>query len=257
MTLLFKTALTTLAAGSMLALALFPTAPAFALDDKQKQEMGAFIREYLLQNPEIMLEVQDALQAKQVKLRGEMAEKGIADNKEAIFSSPHDITLGNPKGDVTVVEFFDYNCGYCKRALSDMDQMLEKDKNIRFILKEWPVLGPDSVAAHHVANAVRLVAPDKYLRFHRTLLGGQGHANAEVALAVADSLGISEAALRKSIREKPANDILEETTALAEQIGITGTPSYIVGDELVPGAQGIDVLEAKVANMRACGKASC
>ncbi|MGK6312976.1 DsbA family protein [Neorhizobium sp. DT-125] len=253
MTRLFKT----LAAGSMLALALSAAAPAFALDDQQKKEMGEFIREYLLQNPEVLIEAQDALQAKQQAQRAEQSLKGIADNKEAIFSSPTDITLGNPKGDVTVVEFFDYNCGYCKRALADMDDILAKDKNIRFILKEFPILGPDSLAAHRVANAVRLLAPEKYGEFHRTLLGSQEHASEETAIAVAVSLGIDEAEIRKSMTENPNDDLVRQAYQLANAIGITGTPTYVVGNEAVFGAVGIEAIEAKVANVRACGKATC
>lgn len=253
MTRLFKT----LAAGSMLALAFSAAAPALALDDQQKKEMGAFIREYLLQNPEVLLEAQDALQTKQQAQRVEQSMKGIAGNKEAIFASPTDITLGNPKGDVTVVEFFDYNCGYCKRALSDMDDILTKDKNVRFILKEFPILGPDSLAAHRVANAVRLLAPEKYAEFHRELLGGQEHASEETAIAVATALGVDEAAIRKSMAEHPNDDLVRQSYQLANEIGITGTPTYVVGNEAIFGAVGLDAIEAKVANVRACGKATC
>ncbi|MFB9951014.1 DsbA family protein [Rhizobium puerariae] len=252
MTRLFKT----LAAGSMLALAFSAAAPALALDDRQKKEMGEFIREYLLQNPEILLEVQDALQTKQQTQRVEQSTKAIAQNKKEIFSSPTDITLGNPKGDVTVVEFFDYNCGYCKRALSDMDDILAKDKNIRFILKEFPILGPDSIAAHRVANAVRLLAPQKYAEFHRTLLSGE-HASEETAVAVATSLGLDAAAIRKSMADKPNDDLVRQAYQLANSIGITGTPTYVVGDEAVFGAVGLDAIEEKVANVRSCGKATC
>jgi protein-disulfide isomerase len=241
----------------MLALAVFSAAPAVALDEQQKKEMGAFIREYLIENPEILIEAQNALEAKQQSKRVEQSMRGIADNRQQIFSSPTDITLGNPKGDVTVVEFFDYNCGYCKRALSDMDDILAKDKNVRFILKEFPILGPDSLAAHRVANAVRLLAPEKYAQFHRTLLGAEEHASEATAVAVATSLGLSEAAIRKSMAEKPNDDIVRQAYQLANSIGITGTPTYILGDEAVFGAVGSEVIEEKVANVRACGKATC
>lgn len=249
--------LKTLATSSMLALAVFSAAPAVALDEQQKKEMGAFIREYLIENPEILIEAQNALEAKQQSKRVEQSMRGIADNRQQIFSSPTDITLGNPKGDVTVVEFFDYNCGYCKRALSDMDDILAKDKNVRFILKEFPILGPDSLAAHRVANAVRLLAPEKYAQFHRTLLGAEEHASEATAVAVATSLGLSEAAIRKSMAEKPNDDIVRQAYQLANSIGITGTPTYILGDEAVFGAVGSEVIEEKVANVRACGKATC
>lgn len=251
MTRLFKT----LAAGTVLAASL--AAPAFALDDNQKKEMGAFIREYLIQNPEVMIEVQNALEAKQQAQRVDQSTKAVSAYKDEIFSSPNDIVLGNPKGDVTVVEFFDYNCGYCKRAMGDMDEILAKDKNIRFVLKEFPILGPDSMAAHKVADAVRILAPEKYPEFHRELLVGQEHASEATAISVATELGVDEAAIRKTMTEKPNDDIVRQAYQLANAIGITGTPTYIVGDEAVFGAVGLQQIEAKVGNVRSCGKASC
>lgn len=232
-------------------------APAQALDDQQKKEFGAFIREYLIANPEIMLEVQDALEKKQQDMRTNQASSGIVKNRDAIYSSPSDITLGNPNGDVTVVEFFDYNCGYCKRALGDMDAILSEDKNVRFILKEFPILGPDSLAAHRVANAVRLLAPEKYPEFHRALLGGETRATEETAIDVAGTLGVQEAAIRKSMASNPNDPLVRATYELANNLGATGTPFYVVGEEAVFGAVGHEELSAKIANLRKCGKASC
>jgi protein-disulfide isomerase len=246
-----------LAAGFALALLLSVAAPALALDDSQKKEMGDFIREYLVQNPEVLIEAQNALETKQQAMRLEQSTKAVTENKDAIFASPTDITLGNPKGDVTVVEFFDYNCGYCKHALSDMDDILAKDKNIRFVLKEFPILGPDSVAAHRVANAVRLLAPEKYPAFHRALLGGQEHASEQTAIAVAASLGVSEADIRKSMAQSPNDGQVRQAYQLANAIGITGTPTYVLGNEALFGAVGQDAIEEKVGNIRACGKATC
>ncbi len=232
-------------------------APAHALDDQQKKELGAFIRDYLIANPEIMLEVQDALEKKQQDMRINQASSGIVKNRDAIYSSPSDITLGNPNGDVTVVEFFDYNCGYCKRALSDMEEILSEDKNVRFILKEFPILGPDSMAAHRVANAVRLLAPEKYPQFHRALLGGETRATEETAIDVAATLGVKEAAIRKSMADNPNDPLVRATYELANNLGATGTPFYVVGEEAVFGAVGHEELSAKIANLRQCGKASC
>ncbi len=172
---------------------LFATGPASALDAKQKEEFGAYIREYLLANPEVMIDVQKALQEKQRLAQAEASEVAVTANKDAIFNSKHDVVLGNPKGDVTIVEFYDYNCGYCKRALSDMNAILDADKNIRFVLKELPILGPDSLAAHRVSAAFRKLAPEKYAEFHRDLLGGEDRATEETAIAVAEKLGVKEA----------------------------------------------------------------
>ncbi|WEZ83742.1 DsbA family protein [Rhizobium sp. 32-5/1] len=246
-------------AGSLVLLTAATAIPslASALDDKQKQEIGAFIKEYLVANPEILLEAQKALKAKQEQAQLEQAKAAITDNKDAIFQSVHDVTLGNPKGDVTIVEFYDYNCGYCKRALTDMDALLEKDKNVRFVLKELPILGPDSLAAHKVSAAFRLVAPEKYGEFHRALLGNEDRATEESAIAVAEELGVKEADLRAKMVDASNDEGVKEAYTLANTLGITGTPSYVIGNEAVFGAVGVEDLEAKVNNMRSCGSTIC
>ncbi|WFU48738.1 DsbA family protein [Sinorhizobium terangae] len=248
-----------IAAGALLALAASVALPqtAAALDAKQKEEIGAFIKEYLLANPEVMLEVQEALTAKQRAKQQEAAEAAIATNKKAIFQSEYDVTLGNPDGDVTIVEFYDYNCGYCKRALSDMDQILAADKNVRFVLKELPILGPDSLAAHKVSAAFRLIAPEKYGDFHRALLGGEERATEETAIAVAAKLGVTEGQLRAKMEKEPQDAAMREAYSLANELGITGTPSYVIGNEAVFGAVGADEISTKVENMRSCGKTVC
>lgn len=246
----------TLALGSMLMTALWLT-PAAALDDQQKKEMGDFIREYLVENPEVMLEVQAALEARQQEQRIAQASQAVGDNHDAIFSADHDVVLGNPEGDVTVVEFFDYNCGYCKRALIDMEKIVEKDPNVRFVLKEFPILGQDSLDAHQVSNAVHLLAPERYPEFHRTLLGSTGMATEASAIAVATSLGLSEADIRKSMEENPNDTLVRDAYQLATKLGITGTPTYVIGDEALFGAVGQAAVEEKVANVRACGKGTC
>nr|CAD6613417.1 disulfide bond formation protein DsbA [Rhizobium sp. TCK] len=246
----------TLALVSMLMTALWLT-PALALEEDEKKEMGQFIREYLLENPEVMLEVQAALEAKQQSQRLEQAGQAVAANHDAIFNSQDDIALGNPDGDVTVVEFFDYNCGYCKRALADMEKVLATDPKVRFVLKELPILGADSLDAHRVSNAVRLIAPEKYGEFHRALLGSTGTATEESAIKVAAALGISEADIRKSMAENPNDQLVRDAYTLATNLGVTGTPTYIVGNEALFGAVGDDALQEKIANVRACGKSTC
>jgi protein-disulfide isomerase len=231
--------------------------PAAALDDQQKKEFGDFIKEYLIAHPEVMLDVQAALDKKQDEARLEQSNKAISGNKDLIFNAKYDMTIGNPKGDVTVVEFFDYNCGYCRHALSDMDTLLQKDKNIRFVLKEFPILGPESVAASKVSDAFRKLAPEKYGQFHHTLLGSDGRATEDSAIEVATSLGVSENAIRQEMAKSPNDASVKETYQLATDLGLTGTPSYVIGNEAVSGAIGLDALTEKVDNVRACGKTAC
>ena len=243
-----------------LAIALLPAVmplPAVALDDAQKKEMGEFIREYLIANPEILLEVQDALTQKQETLRQAQASAAVEANREALFSSTHDIAIGNPDADVTIVEFFDYNCGFCRRAHADMEALLERDKNVRFILKEFPILGPDSADAHKVSDAVRKLSPETYPDFYRAMMVAEGKATEQSAIDIAVELGLTEEALRKTMTENPNDASVQEAYQLATSFGITGTPSYVLGNEAVFGAVGVDALQEKVTNVRACGAATC
>ncbi|HMA55462.1 MAG TPA: DsbA family protein, partial [Pseudolabrys sp.] len=168
------------------------------------------------------------------------------------------VVLGNPDGNVTFVEFFDYNCGYCKRAMDDMLTLLKDDPKLKVVLKEFPVLGPGSVEAAQVAVAVRMQdkTGKKYLEFHRKLLGGRGQADKARALAVAKEIGLDMARLDKDIGSPEVKVTLQESFKLAEALGLNGTPSYVIGENVVVGAVGIDALREKVNTSR-CGKASC
>lgn len=255
MALNVKTVLAT-ACIAMTALTTVPLS-AYALDDAQKKEFGAFIREYLLANPEVLHEAQAELEKKQAALQASAASDAVSRNKDAIFASKDDVTLGNPDGDVTVVEFFDYNCGYCKQALPDMNALLKQDSNIRFVLKEFPILGPDSLAAHRVADAFRKISRDKYGEFHQALLGSHSRATEASAIEIASSLGVTEDQIRKMMKDSPADASIKEAYRVATELGVSGTPSYVIGNEPVFGAIGADELTSKVANVRSCGKTTC
>jgi protein-disulfide isomerase len=219
-------------------------------------EIEKTIRNYLRQNPEIMLEVQTAYEAKRTEQERALQVSALKDSKAAIFESPDDAILGNPKGDVTVVEFFDYNCGYCRRAVGDMQQLIEKDPNVRFVLKELPILGPDSVKAHIVAQAFKKLMPEKYNEFHLALMGA-GHADEDSAIALAKSLGADEATLRTGMDAPEIGKHFEENTNIAQKLAINGTPAYAIVDTIIPGALGFDALAEKVANVRKCQSATC
>ena len=190
------------------------------------------------------------------------AEKHRASVKEhsaAIFTSPRQVTLGNPQGDVTVVEFFDYNCSYCKRAMSDMLDLLKNDGKLKFVLKEFPVLGDGSMQAAQVAAAVRMqdkTGGKKYLEFHQKLLGGRGQADKTRALAAAKEAGLDIARIEKDMASDEVKATIEENFKLAEALGLNGTPSYIVGSDVVVGAVGLNTLKEKINSAR-CGKAAC
>lgn len=238
------------------ALAVVPQ-PASALDIKDKAELERFIHDYIVGHPEVLLEAQDALQAKQAADQRKTAKAAIARNGDALFHAPGDIALGNPEGDITVVEFFDYNCPYCKHAIDDMDTIIEEDSNVRFVLKEFPILGPDSLAASHVSMAFRMIAPDKYRKFHEELLGGEARATEERAFEVAAKFGVDKEAIEKKMKDPAIDASIKQTYALANDLGITGTPAYVIGDEAVSGALGSQVLSEKIDNVRKCNSTAC
>jgi protein-disulfide isomerase len=245
-----------LSSASALVIAASLAMPAHA-EGTNKAEVEKIIKEYLLANPEILVEVQNALTTKREKEEKVARTKALSESSAEIFNASADAIIGNPKGDVTVVEFYDYNCGYCKRALSDMDEMVKADPNLRFVLKEFPILGEDSVKAHIVAQSFRKLMPDKYSDFHRQLLGGGGRADEARAIEVAVSLGAKEEDLRKGMESPEIGTLFDKNHQLATSLNITGTPSYVIKDDVVFGAMGADVLNQKVANVRKCQSTVC
>lgn len=179
----------------------------------------------------------------------------VVSNMVSLVSSPHQVTLGNPDGDVTLVEFFDYSCGYCKRALPDLLTLLKDDPKLKIVLKELPILGPGSLDAARVAIAVRMQDPDgqKYIAFHQELLGGQGSASREKALAAAKGQGLDMTRLEQDLASDEITATIKEDVQLASAIGITGTPGYVVGKDVVLGAVGIAELKRQIAAARAVG----
>lgn len=222
----------------------------------ERAQIEEVVRDYLLANPELMVEVQAALEAKQEEKQKVAQQSTIATRKDEIFSSKNDGWGGNPQGNVTLVEFFDYNCGFCKRAFPDMQALVKDDPNVRVVYKEFPILGPDSQKAHVVSTAFRTLMPEKWPEFHLTLMG-MSRATEESAMRIALSLGADEAALRKEMENPQIVAGFEATYDLANKLAITGTPSYVVGKEVVFGALGKAVLEEKVALARGCGSETC
>jgi protein-disulfide isomerase len=244
-----------------LSLALPAATPARAqsFSGEQRGEIERIVREYLLSHPELLQEVMSELEKRQATAEAEKHRAAVAEHSDSIFTSPRQVTLGNAQGDVTVVEFFDYNCGYCKRAMADMLDLMKNDPKVKFVLKEFPVLGEGSVQAAQVAAAVRMQDKSggkKYLEFHQKLLGGRGPADKARALAAAKETGFDLARIEKDIASDEVKAQLEESFKLAEALGLNGTPSYVVGNDVVVGAVGLNTLKEKVNTAR-CGKATC
>jgi protein-disulfide isomerase len=233
-----------------LCLAVIAAAPARAqsFSDPQRGEIERIVRDYLIAHPEVLQEAMAELEKRQSAAEIEKQTAGVKQHKEVLFNSAHQVTLGNPQGDVTMVEFFDYNCGYCKRALTDMLDLIKADPKLKVVLKEYPVLGPGSLEAAKVAVAARMQdkTGKKYLDFHQRLLGARGPADKAHALAAAKDAGFDVARIEKDLGSDEVRDTLKENMKVADAIGLNGTPSYIIGSDVVVGAQGYEVLKEKV-----------
>jgi protein-disulfide isomerase len=235
-----------------------PAASAQSFSDGQRGEIETIIKSYLLAHPEVLEEAMAELNKRQAAAETEKHEASVATNADAIFNSPRGVVLGNKDGDVTFVEFFDYNCGYCKRAMADMLDLMKTDPKLKVVLKEFPVLSEGSVEAAKVAVAVRMqdASGKKYLDFHQRLLGGRGPADKARAMAAAKEAGLDTARIEKDLASPEVRATIEENFKLAESMGMNGTPSYVIGKQVVIGAVGLDGLKEKIGIAR-CGKATC
>lgn len=247
------TSLFRLVAAPLVAAAIFasPAANAQGFSTQQRSEIEQIIRDYFIKHPEMIEELQQLAQSEKIK-------RAINENKDILLNSPRQVTIGNPQGDVTMVEFFDYNCGYCKRALDDMTTLLKNDPKLKIVLKEMPVLSQGSLEAAQVAAALTMQdkTGKRYLDFHQKLLGTRGAADKARALAVAKEVGADMPRLEKDMASAEIKLALEESMKLAEAFGIQGTPSYVIGNEVLVGAVGLKELQAKI-NAARCGKATC
>jgi len=247
------------AVAAMLAIAAPQTSRAGdELTAGQRSEVERIVRDYLIEHPEVIQDAMQELEKRQTAADAEKHKVAVKQYSQILFSSPRQVVLGNPAGDITFVEFFDYNCGYCKRAMNDMLALLKDDPKLKVVLKEFPVLGPGSVEAAQVAVAVRMQdkTGKKYLEFHQKLLSGRGQADRARALAVAKDIGLDMGRLDKDMASQEVKETLQESFKLAEALGLNGTPSYVIGEDVVIGAVGLDSLKQKVNTSR-CGKPEC
>jgi protein-disulfide isomerase len=242
------------------ALAIGPTAMAqsAAFTEQQRQAIGEIVKDYLLKNPEVLTEVIGELEKRQAEAQRVAQAGALKETRQTLLNAPHSFVVGNPSGDVTLVEFFDYNCGYCKRALADVRTLLKADPKLRVVLKDFPVLGPDSVEASRAGVAVgKQLQGEKLFDFHVRVMDSKGRVNGERVMAVAKEMGLDMARLQKDMQGADIQAALQENMGLGDKLGLTGTPAFIIGDEVIPGAVGLDPLKQVVANVRQCGKASC
>jgi protein-disulfide isomerase len=225
--------------------------------DAQKRGIEQIVKDYLLQNPQVLIEVQGALEQKMAKEEAERTKAFVAENAKEIYRHPDAPVAGNPKGDITVVEFFDYNCGYCKRGFHNIRELIEKDGNVRVVFKELPILSKDSEDAAKIALAAR--AQGKYWEMHQALIESKGRVTEAFALETAGKLGLDVAKLKVDKDSDLVKNELARVEALARKMNITGTPHFMVGNEAIGGAPEdlLDQLTAKIASLRQSGCAYC
>jgi len=219
--------------------------------------LNPLIENFLMDDPKILQRVSIALQ-EQLRL-DEVAEAKIAlvSFESEIYDDPDHVVLGNPDGDVTLVEFFDYNCVFCRAAMPDVARLLAEDPNLRVIFKEYPILSEDSVNAARVAIAVSKTPGADYWAFHELLYTARGQISGETALATAEIMGMNRVELELAARGADVTDIIQKSYILADGLKISGTPAFIIGDEIIPGAVGYERLRDSIANVRKCGSTVC
>jgi protein-disulfide isomerase len=240
-----------------LAQAAQPAAPAGpaakagdAFSPEQRKAIEVIIKDYLIANPEVMLEIQTALESRMEELQAKRLQAAIAAQADQIYRNPDAPVAGNPKGDITVVEFFDYNCGYCKRAFGDVAKLIEKDKSVKLVLKELPILSKGSEEGTRVALAAK--AQGKYWEVHRALLNLRGQITEQTALAAAEKVGLDMTKLKTDMKSDGVTQEIARVRELAQAMGIQGTPHFLVADRAIAGAPQnlLDVMSKHIDEVR-------
>ncbi|GAC1335018.1 MAG: DsbA family protein [Beijerinckiaceae bacterium] len=224
----------------------------------QTKAIGDIVRDYLVANPEVLRDAMVELDRREKAEQTAARDKVLTDKAGQLFSSPHQAVVGNPNGKITLVEFFDYNCTYCKRSLDDVAKLVKENPDLRVVLKDFPVLGPGSVEAAQVASALRnQFTGDKFWAYHQKLLMSRGPVAKAQALAVAKDMGADMSRLDQDMKSPDVKTGIQETMQIAEGLNLTGTPSWVIGRDVVVGAVGYDELKGKIGNVAKCGKAVC
>lgn len=240
-----------LASVALFTMCLALPAVADSFSAAQKTEIETLVHKYLLEHPEILQDMANKLEEKN-KLAEAAARNVTLKSKSAeIFHDAGDAVLGNPKGDVTLVEFFDYNCSWCKKSVGELQALLAKDKNVRVVMKEFPIFGEGSEYAAKAALAS--VKQGKYWEFHQALFAAESKVTPEVVDQVATALGLDVVKMKADMQDPAIIANVRKTQSLAQSLAINGTPAFVIDDQLFPGYTPLDGLEAALATVRAGG----
>ena len=240
-----------------LALSAFLALPAAAFDitamsEAEREAFGDAVREYLLSNPLVLREAIEALQVAEAAEAAATDEVLVAANAGAIFEDDHSYVGGNPEGDVTLVEFIDYRCGYCRRAHPEVTELVKSDGEIRKIIKEFPILGPDSVEASRFAIAAKLVEGDEaYAQVNETLIAHEGSFARPALGRIANDLGLDGEAIIARMDDDAVTEVIRANHELAAALQISGTPTFVLGDTMLRGYVPLEGMREVVAEVRA------
>jgi protein-disulfide isomerase len=218
-------------------------------DVLEEQSIREIVRQYLLDHPEVIIQSLEVYKAEQKLAEEERQREALKTQMAALTQDPDTPVIGNPEGDVVIVEFFDYRCGYCKRVVNNLRQVVEEDGNIRLVMKEFPILGPASEVAARAALAS--VKQDRYEEFHFAMMTARGQLNEASIMAIAETSGIDTKRLKQDMDADEISAMLQKNFELAQSLGIRGTPAFVIGDGLYPGALDLKTLKALVAQARA------
>ena len=234
------------------AAAAMPRAGAAEMPPERRQAIEAVIEDYLVRNPEVIERALRSLEAKRKSDEAAAVQAAIQTHREELFERPATPIGGNAQGDVTMVEFFDYRCGVCRRVHPILASLMKSDDRIRRVYKEWPILGPDSLYASRAALASR--AQGKYLAFHDALMESRSRLDKADVLKVASRVGIDTERLQRDMDSPEISAIIERNYALAQALRINGTPSFLIGDQLVRGGRDLATMRKLIAEARAAAK---
>ena len=223
----------------------------------QEKEIGEIVRRTLLSKPEILQEAFAVLEQREREKQEKRKLSAISDNADLLFRSSLSPVAGNPKGDVTIVEFFDYNCPYCRKAFKDLEILMKEDKNLRIVFKEYPIFGGASPIAARAALAAE--KQGKYFAFHKALLEEGGRLTEKTVFARARRVGLDIDRLKKDMKSADVDREIAETKRLADRLGVRGTPAFFVGDKMIPGAPRnlVELMKKHVEDIRKNGCRNC
>jgi len=225
-------------------------ADAQQLSPEQKQEVQSIVREYLLQNPEVIVDSIRELRRRDEAAAAESRKNALGSLQDQLENDVNDPFIGNPDGDVTIVEFFDYRCGYCKKVFPDVQRLIEEDGNIKFVMKEWPILGDDSVYASRAALAVWFGQSNKYNAFHSAMMESKGSLSNDRVNEIAAEQGVDVEKMKTGFGDPRVDMVIANNTKLASALGVTGTPAFVFGQNLMPGAIDYDTMKRLLDGMR-------